>query len=372
MKINVASFGGRSHLLDIARELSNQGFDVKFYSYTPTNYAKKFGLSSRCNSNFWILTLPFILISRITGLTPKILYLYRVIYDYILAFYMRKCDVFIGQVPMHVKSCKKAKSQGSLTIIESGLSHINEYNNYLKKNNINAQDAIGTLRYYICYQIADYITVASDFVKYGFMKNKISADKIFVNPYGVNITNFKPTILSKTPYDAIIVGQWCKRKGSNLVVEVAKNMNLRILHVGSIVDVDFPSDKLFTHINPVPESELIYYYQQAKIFLFPSYEDGFGLVLVQAMVCGLPIVCSKNTGGPTLHKMIENKEWIIEMQNVDIVSLKESILQALHLANIQQGYRNYITSNDLKQISWNAYGERYSTFIKLHKNDFNY
>ena len=33
MKVNVASFGGRSHLLDTARELKNQGNDVVVYSY---------------------------------------------------------------------------------------------------------------------------------------------------------------------------------------------------------------------------------------------------------------------------------------------------------------------------------------------------
>lgn len=367
MRINVASFGGRSHLLDIARELANQGHNVKFYSYTPTVYAKRFGLKAKNNSLFWVLTLPFIVLLKMNFFTAKMLYQYRCIYDYILAIYMRKCDVFIGQVPMHIKSCQHAKRQSALIIMESGLSHINEYNNYLKEYGISNRDIVGSHRYHTCYQISDYITVASDFVKSGFVKNGISPLKLFVNPYGVDIRYFKPTTLSQNPYDAVVVGQWCKRKGADLVTEVAKKLNLKILHVGNVIDVDFPDDNRFTHVDSVPESNLINYYKQAKIFLFPSYEDGFGLVLIQALACGLPIVCSKNTGGPTLHRMIENKKWIIEMQNIDADSLQQSIIKALDLAKAQEGERCYITSNDLKQISWEAYGERYSAFIKAHK-----
>jgi UDP:flavonoid glycosyltransferase YjiC (YdhE family) len=39
MKINIASFGGRSHLLDTARELEKFGHEVRFYSYVPSKRA---------------------------------------------------------------------------------------------------------------------------------------------------------------------------------------------------------------------------------------------------------------------------------------------------------------------------------------------
>lgn len=367
MKINVASFGGRSHLLDIARELAKQGHDVKFYSYTPTFFAKKFGLLPRNNSKFWILTLPFIIISRCIGFTPKLLYRYRCIYDCILAVYMRKCDVFIGQVPMQVVSSRVAKKRGALVIIESGLSHIVEYNHYLNKFGIQQGELIGTQRYHKCYNSADYITVASEFVQNGFVKNRINLNRLFVNPYGVSFDFFQPTILSDNPFDIIIVGQWSKRKGSNLIIEAARDLNLKVLHVGKIADVEFPDQSNFTHIDAVPESELKNYYQQAKIFLFPSYEDGFGLVLIQALICGLPIVCSKHTGGPTLRKMITDKKWIVEMDNINTTSLKIAIEKAMQLAVTQIGYRNYVTEKDLQQISWDAYGKRYNQFILSHK-----
>lgn len=62
--------------------------------------------------------------------------------------------------------------------------------------------------------------------------------------------------------------------------------------------------------------------------------------------------------------MIEDKKWIIEMDNISVESLKQSIIKALSLAKTQHGTRNYVTQHDLRQISWEAYGERYSKFIK--------
>ncbi len=42
--------------------------------------------------------------------------------------------------------------------------------------------------------------------------------------------------------------------------------------------------------------ELPAFYQQADVFVFPSKTDTFGLVLLEAMACGLPIAAFPVTG----------------------------------------------------------------------------
>jgi glycosyltransferase involved in cell wall biosynthesis len=37
---------------------------------------------------------------------------------------------------------------------------------------------------------------------------------------------------------------------------------------------------------------LVDYYNAADVFAFPSLYEGFGIPLIEAMACGLPIVCS--------------------------------------------------------------------------------
>lgn len=372
MIINIASFGGRTHMLDLARELEKQGNIVRFYSYVPTKRAVTFGLKKNNSYSLFYLSIPFLILFKIFGFKKKLLYIYRIIYDYITAWIMKPCDVFIGQVPMHLYTYRRAKNKyNAITICESGLSNIDEYIRLLKKIEATNSLQIGVNRYRKCYHTADYISVASEFSFNGFIKQGFKKEKLFLNPYGVSIIDFYPTILEQKPYDCIFVGQWCKRKGVDMIEKVCKELHLSLLHIGSITDMPFPNNKLFTHIDSINENLLVKYYSKAKIFLLPSYEDGYGLVLNQAAICGLPIICSPNTGGPTLRNMLPNKKWIIIMSEINSDSLKQCIKKGLDLASQQKGIRSYITNNNI--ISWESYGKRYHEFllsiIDYHDND---
>lgn len=52
MVINIASFGGRTHMLDTARELARHGHTVRFYSYVPTKRAVRYGLPKECSFSY--------------------------------------------------------------------------------------------------------------------------------------------------------------------------------------------------------------------------------------------------------------------------------------------------------------------------------
>jgi len=45
----------------------------------------------------------------------------------------------------------------------------------------------------------------------------------------------------------------------------------------------------------VSEKDLIRLYNQARVFVYVSLAEGFGLPVVEAMACGAPVVCSNNT-----------------------------------------------------------------------------
>src|SRR5437660_8584124 len=40
--------------------------------------------------------------------------------------------------------------------------------------------------------------------------------------------------------------------------------------------------------------------KQVDLFVFPSLAEGFGLVIGEAMACGVPVLATQNTGGPDL------------------------------------------------------------------------
>jgi glycosyltransferase involved in cell wall biosynthesis len=47
-----------------------------------------------------------------------------------------------------------------------------------------------------------------------------------------------------------------------------------------------------------PDRELRYFYQAASAFILPSFCEGFGLPLIEAMACGVPVVVSGTTAMP--------------------------------------------------------------------------
>jgi glycosyltransferase involved in cell wall biosynthesis len=49
-------------------------------------------------------------------------------------------------------------------------------------------------------------------------------------------------------------------------------------------------------------------FQTSDIFVFPSIEDGFGIVVAEALACGLPVITTKNTGASDLIEPGRNGE----------------------------------------------------------------
>lgn len=88
--------------------------------------------------------------------------------------------------------------------------------------------------------MADYIILPSLHSRESFIEQGIKEKKLFVNPYGVNLSWFFPTKLDyEKAFDVIIVGIWTLRKGVDLLVNACKNKNLSLLHVGPLSS-DYP------------------------------------------------------------------------------------------------------------------------------------
>ncbi len=355
MIINIAA-SHRFHLLDLARELERLGHDVRFYSYVPTRRTSSFGLKKEANICILWAVFPFLILQKVF---PRILWITRfrnIFMDYFLVLFMRPCDVYIALGSVYKKSFIVAKNKyNAITILEWGSKHINEQ---IKMFGNEKYDPKSLKRELTGFQIVDYISIPSNHVKESFLLHNIEEKKLFVNPYGVDISTFYPTKLENEAFDIIFVGGWRYEKGCDLLIRVCEKYGYSLLHVGSIVNLPFPVHRNMLHIDSVNQKELVHYYSKAKIFILPSRAEGLAMVQVQAIACGLPIVCSQHTGGSDLRQFLNDKKWIIEMEEYTVEALNNCIQKALVLSAEQVGKRAYADS--LYDLTWAAYGKRYN------------
>ena len=369
MKIAIATTG-RFHVLDLAKELIKNDYEVMFYSLVPPWRLKYFGIEEKYCKNLFFWMLPMIVLQRMAKgrwLRIKTDNLLNLAIDWLIAFKLEQCEIFIGMSGLSNRSAIKAKANyGAKIYIERGSRHILSQKRILddlKKRGLNVEtvDKIHVKRELISYDLADKIVVASTHVQRSFVEEGCQSNKLFVNNYGVDLNMFPPTKIhsENIPPTILYVGAWSYRKGVDILVKAWEPLEgVELIHVGSIVDAPLPKSKRFKHFEPIPQWGLKEIYKLAHIFVIASREEGLALVQLQALACGLPLVCTDRTGGEDLKRIIENNHLIKVVKHDDAVSLGVAIKELLPYAMKLNDIRNIYGQSRLL-FSWEEYGKKY-------------
>ncbi len=64
----------------------------------------------------------------------------------------------------------------------------------------------------------------------------------------------------------------------------------------------------------VPNEELVYLYNAARLFVFPSFYEGFGLPPLEAMACGTPVIVSNTSSLP---EVVGDAGWLVNPEDVE-------------------------------------------------------
>jgi len=80
-----------------------------------------------------------------------------------------------------------------------------------------------------------------------------------------------------------------------------------------------------TFISWLPRPQLLTEMKKVDVFLFPSFRDGGGAVVIEAMACGKPVICL-DTAGPGFHI---HQEWGIKIPPSSPEILTQQIKEAL-------------------------------------------
>ncbi len=371
-RIRVAiATAGRFHVLDLARELNALGYAVDFYSYVPKSRAVRFGLPSACHRSLFPFALPALAVERFARAVPPSFREWLLYKSLNLAIMMRlrPCDLFIGMSAIYLEAARFAKRRfGAAIWLERGSRHILSQDEILAHIPGATRPTPLTIERELAgYALADRIVIPSLHVKESFRCDPTVYAKLFTNPYGVDLEMF-PTAERRNPdkeFTLLFVGSWMLRKGCDLLASaVARTPGVRLVHVGSIgSDLVFPTgDARFVHLDPVPQTELARFYAEADAFVLASREDGFGVVLAQALAGGLPVICTDRTGGADLGHRPALAQYITVIPHDDLSALVAAVvgLRDRHKAGQRP---KLLADSDREALSWAAYGRRYAEQI---------
>jgi len=77
----------------------------------------------------------------------------------------------------------------------------------------------------------------------------------------------------------------------------------------------------------IPEAELPDYFLLADLFVLPSKKEGFGIVFIEALACGLPVICGNSDGSSDA---IRHGELGTAVDADDLDQLEEAITKCLN------------------------------------------
>lgn len=366
LRIAIAT-AGRFHVLDLARELADLGHDVTFYSMLPNSRVEDFGLDSRRHRSMLAYVVPLAGMQRYA---PRLLPELRdrflsVAIDRSVEAALEPCDVFIGMSGIFVRALRTARSRyGARIWVERGSRHILSQLEILAATpGARAPTSDTVEREIEGYRLADRIVIPSRHVAESFECDASAHSKLFVNPYGVKLDMFPcrgHAPWADEPLQLIYAGNWSLQKGCDILREaVAAIDGVRLTHVGALADAEFPArDSRFEHCNAVHQSELARFYADHHGFVSASRQDGLSMVLVQALACGLPIICSDRTGGEDLAHTPALGNRISLVPNGNVGALREAIEK---LRDRLRGGGAFLplSPEDLAKLSWSAYAKRY-------------
>lgn len=210
--------------------------------------------------------------------------------------------------------------------------------------------------------LADLVLVPSRFVAHQLLAHGVAADKIAMLPYGVDLRAFLPRPRSapnKRSLECLYVGQISHRKGVRVLLDAARRccgLPVRFRLIGPMVSAEvfdggLPDNVIYEGPNlPGGVAEAM---RQADLFVLPTLEDSFALVVFEAMATGLPVVTTTNAGSAEL---IEDGQDGLIVPAGDAAALTEAIRRLLEQPELRQQLGDAARAKVQRAHSWDAYG----------------
>lgn len=375
---------GRFHHFHLARQLEKHGFlDAIYTGYPRFKLHDESGISPEKIHTFpWVHT-PFMArghigLDRWPWLNREWAWQAHELLDRYVAGKIHDSSILIALSGSGLHAGRRTQERGGIHICDRGSSHIRmqerllseEYQRYGKP-------WIGIDPRFIAkeeaeYAQANFISVPSQFCFDSFVEQGVPANKLLKIPYGSRLERFYPEegqIRYDGEFRILFVGAAGPQKGFvDLLAafEQFRHPDKRLVLIGSLASeaqalLTKSDQRRITVLNSVPNAQLRQHYTQASVFVLPSIQDGFGMVMGEAMACGCPVIATTNTGASEL--ISDGVEgFIVPIRSPEVIT------ERLQQLADQPDLREWMGQSALARVQelggWDAYGDAWAAVLQ--------
>ena len=175
----------------------------------------------------------------------------------------------------------------------------------------------------------------------------------------------------------LYIGSIIKRKNVEILIKAfveakkeknAKDLQLVLIGKGdknytdfchSLVPESLKKDVIWCEY--IENAQTKFIFQAATAFLLPSTKEIFGMVLLEAMYFGIPVISSHSAGADTL--IYNNKNGII-LENFEIDNWKKAIINVINNKEGTNQIGNNAKETIINNYMWNCIGEKMCNFFE--------
>jgi glycosyltransferase involved in cell wall biosynthesis len=213
--------------------------------------------------------------------------------------------------------------------------------------------------------IVDSQSISNDVIRY-------SSNKPLIVYHAVDLSRFKPISTRIFKKKTIIsVGSLTKRKGHEYllgaiakVLEINRDIDFLIIGRGpEEANLKKLAEKLnilnnVTFIEYLSDDKLPLYYSSSEFFVLATLHEGFGIVLAEAMACGIPVVSTNVAAVP---EVVGDGGILIEPKNID--QLAGAMLKLLN----DESFRQELSRKALAQARKFSFEKRIDRIEEIYE-----
>lgn len=155
-------------------------------------------------------------------------------------------------------------------------------------------------------RLADYVFVPSRHVR-DSLQGVVAEEKIRVVTYGAPAVRPRksPAGHAGQPLKVLFVGNLIQRKGIGYLLEAVERLGgqVELTLVGARFRPNARVDgacQRWRWFESLPHAQVLELMQESDVLALPSLTEAFGLVVTEALACGLPVIVTPNTGASEL------------------------------------------------------------------------